>query len=1152
MRDVLLSPPTGGKPATAPTGPWQPPSPEELQKLLPKYEITALLGRGGMGAVYKGTQIALDRPVAIKILSNTLDETDASFAERFKNEARAMAKLSHPGIVGVYDFGETASGLLYIVMEFVEGTDVAKMIAKQGRLHTEHAMAITAHVCDALAYAHERGIIHRDIKPANIMVGYDGVVKVADFGLAKMTQSQNSGLTQSGMAMGTLHYMAPEALMLGAGVDHRADIYAVGVMLYQMLTGKIPQGLFELPSLQVPGLDPRYDGIIGKALREDREVRYPSVQEMRRDLDAILTQPVVKVEAAAEKAPAALTNRARPQLASGPSQRPPASLPRPAPPPKSSSSGLVAVVVVVAGAAAFFFLGMDRPAPTDSLVLPQPGAENGMSPLAQSPEATPSSTDPVQATMDKPFVNTLGMKFVPVPGTEVLFCIHETRRADYAAYAAGNAAVDASWKNPDFRGIPVSSGDDHPVCNVSWDDAKSFCAWLGKKEGLSYRLPMDREWSMAVGIAANEPAGKTPVELHLMHLGSGVYPWGTEWPPPKGAGNFSDATTKQVFPLETLSSFIEGYSDGWAGTAPVMSFKPNALGLFDLAGNIYELCEDWTDEKRLHRVVRGHSWNGGTTSALLSSNRGSHAPNARIIRHGFRVVLNRAAKLAADGGAASVSTASSSAPPTDPMTWTDMRDAFNAVREARPALPIGPTTWTDTKGRSLTATFKAIASGNVLLDIAGKITPVALNTLSPESQKLARDLDAAQKLADAIDPAKATKDKPLVNTLGMKFVPVPGTQVLFCIHETRKADYAAFFAATPGVLGFWQNPSYEGAPVSFADDHPVCNIRWQDCQDFCQWLSRKEGRTYRLPTDSEWSFAVGIGDREDASLSPHLLSDRLTGEFPWGKEWPPPVGAGNLGDSTMAAKFPKKRSIPGYTDGFATTAPVMSFSPNRFGLYDLAGNVWEFCEDWCDETHTSRVIRGRNFDDGGDSSVPFLSSRRGRSPALNSHPTHGFRIVLERPVKTDATVPSGAASGPAPTTGSGSEDPAMAELLAFEKELRSHTWLISDRNWELRFENDHRAPIDERVYTTRWHWWITGPRSLHIQFASAPPAYDPNIGVEYIFDKNMKTFTTGKGKTTGVRQSALGVPNEADLGRSFAPDYAKKLSGSLRPQFPSK
>ncbi len=299
---------------STPSGPWQPPSPEELQKLLPQYEVLSLLGRGGMGAVYQGRQISLDRLVAIKILSGELDDADQGFAERFKNEARAMAKLSHPGIVSVFDFGETPGGLLYIVMEFIEGTDVQQMISGKRRLHTEHAMAITAHVCDALAYAHERGIIHRDIKPSNIMVGYDGSVKVADFGLAKINQGgQTLGLTQSGMAMGTLHYMAPETLTLGTAVDHRADIYAVGVMLYQMLTGKLPQGMFEMPSMQVPGLDPRYDGIIAKALREDRDLRYGSAAELRRDLDAILTRPVVKAEAGAGKAVAALPTQARPQ-----------------------------------------------------------------------------------------------------------------------------------------------------------------------------------------------------------------------------------------------------------------------------------------------------------------------------------------------------------------------------------------------------------------------------------------------------------------------------------------------------------------------------------------------------------------------------------------------------------------------------------------------------------------------------------------------------------------------------------------------------------------------------------------------------------------------------------------------------------------------
>ncbi|MFZ4593940.1 MAG: family 16 glycoside hydrolase [Verrucomicrobiaceae bacterium] len=356
-----------GNPGTKPSpGPWQPPTAEELQALLPQYHVHRLLGRGGMGAVYQGTQRSLNRPVAIKILSAELDDSDMGFAERFKNEAHAMARLNHPGIVNVYDSGEASSGLLYIVMEFVEGTDVQQMINANGRLQTDHAMAIAAHVCDALAYAHERGIIHRDIKPSNIMVGYDGSVKVADFGLAKIaTGASTAGLTLSGMAMGTMHYMAPEALIQGITVDHRADVYAVGVMLYQMLTGKLPQGLFEMPSLQVPGLDPRYDGIISQAMREDREKRYQKISEMRHALDAILTRPVVKADADAATPPAAslLPTQARPQRPGGQRPRPPQQKPQPTVIVQKKGSPLLWVALLaISAVAAWLFLDRAKPA----------------------------------------------------------------------------------------------------------------------------------------------------------------------------------------------------------------------------------------------------------------------------------------------------------------------------------------------------------------------------------------------------------------------------------------------------------------------------------------------------------------------------------------------------------------------------------------------------------------------------------------------------------------------------------------------------------------------------------------------------------------------------------------------------------------------
>ncbi len=274
---------------------WQPPAPEHLAKLLPQYEIEALIGRGGMGAVYRGKQRALDRPVAIKILPPEVDDEDTSYSERFKNEAKIMARLEHPAIVPVYDFGETSEGQLYFVMSFINGTDIHQMVQSQGRLPPEHALAITAHVCDALAYAHKHGVIHRDIKPSNVLINMDGEVKVADFGLAKVDDpSQSSGLTKTGLAMGTPDYVAPEALTLGMTVDGRADLYAVGVMLYQMLTGNVPRGMFTMPSVMIRDIDPRFDQIVAKAMKYDREERYSTAGEIRRDLDTILTMPLVQ------------------------------------------------------------------------------------------------------------------------------------------------------------------------------------------------------------------------------------------------------------------------------------------------------------------------------------------------------------------------------------------------------------------------------------------------------------------------------------------------------------------------------------------------------------------------------------------------------------------------------------------------------------------------------------------------------------------------------------------------------------------------------------------------------------------------------------------------------------------------------------------
>jgi serine/threonine protein kinase len=731
---------------------WEPPTPGEISLLLPQYQISELLGRGGMGAVYKGVQINLDRPVAIKILPQWEDQDEAgmSFTERFKNEARSMARLSHSGIVKVFDFGQTDGGMLFIVMEFIEGTDVSRMMTLQGRLPPEHAMAITAHVCDALQYAHDRGIIHRDIKPANIMVGQDGTVKVADFGLARMDKAGESGLTRSGMAMGTLHYMAPEALMLGSAVDQRADVYAVGVMLFFMLTGKLPQGMFTPPSKQVPGLDPRFDDIIVKALRDDREIRYQSAAELRRDLDALLTRPVARVSAE-EAQTIILPTQAKTRRTAVPAQQPP---------PKRAVS-MVSVLpwitlAVIAGGSAWLVLKH----PTGGDLQPTSKAE--VLPATPAKEAKVENSAPMTSP-------------VPVPTT-----------------AAANVPPKTEPPKP-----ATSSTSSAPKTSPSATNVE------------------DKDSKMMVSKTQDIPA----------------------------------------------------------------SAKPPA-----------------------------------TTNA---------AP-----------------------------------------------------------LPAGPVTWTDTQGRNITAAYKGMQGDEVLLDIAGRVHPVALSKLATASQKQARDYQTQQAMVPPVsqDASKATSAAPFTNSLGMKFAPVPGTKVLFCLHETRWKDFAAHMAESPNGSSNWKNQRHYGFGITDRkEDHPVVLVSWDEAQAFCQWLSQKEGKTYRLPTELEWNMAVG------------------TDEFPWGSQWPPPEDAGNYNDESRKAKapYPTKNElrIEGLDDGFPTTAPVMSFKPNPLGLYDIGGNVWEWTEDWYDNKLKERVLRGGSWVNHERNCM--TASHRHRFVPGSRHAHHGFRVVLE-------------------------------------------------------------------------------------------------------------------------------------------------------------
>jgi formylglycine-generating enzyme required for sulfatase activity len=522
------------------------------------------------------------------------------------------------------------------------------------------------------------------------------------------------------------------------------------------------------------------------------------------------------------------------------------------------------------------------------------------------------------ATKEAPFVNSLGMKFVPVPGAKALFSVWDTRVQDYEAFAADTGR---RRRKPDFE-----QGPTHPVVNVNWNDAQAFCAWLTERErklgklGASeaYRLPTDQEWSFAVGIGEQEDPAKLPKEKSRNIRDA--FPWGAQWPPPDNAGNYASLELKT---LQAAGKYLDikdtlpGYHDGYANTSPVGAYPANRPGLFDMGGNVWQWCEDWLDNKRKARVLRGGSWKRYTRDALLSSERFDYPPASGFDDFGFRCVL----------GAAEVS---------------------------------------------------APAAG---------------------------------------------KEPPFVNTLGMEFLPVPGTKARFSIWDTRVQDFEVFARETGHE---WRKPDFEQGPT-----HPAVNVSWDDAQAFCAWLTERErksgklgaGEEYRLPSDHEWSCAAGIGDREDPAKLPGEKSGKIDNVFAWGAQWPPPDNAGNYADAAFHEKFPNQKWVVGYKDGFATSSPVGSFPANAYGLYDIGGNVWNWCEDWYDNTRKERVQRVAPW--AASERYQMLLSYRGRSVPGNRFAYYGFRCVLKS-VQDSAAA---AESRPASSSPAGSDRPALEKAL---------------------------------------------------------------------------------------------------------------------------
>jgi serine/threonine protein kinase len=472
---------------------FQAPSTGELQPLLPAFEIEGLIAQGGMGAVYAARQTSLDRPAAIKILPREFGD-DGQFRANFEAEAKSMARLNHPNLIGVYDFGEV-DGYLFIVMEMVAGKSLYH--SAHGRVVEQvEAAELVATICRGLAHAHQAGILHRDIKPANILLAAGPVPKIGDFGLA---QPMGERPEDGGPVYGTPGYSAPEVVQNPAAVDQRADIFSVGVVLYELLTGQLPQGEWQDPSALV-GCDPAFDKITRRATHPSPGMRYGDAEELADELEKLaakLSGPAAKFAVGGQ---AARVGGGSPALVA----------------PKSRGGLMVLVAVLVlgaVGAAAIFLRDRDQPPVA-------PPVAGGGDEAPPGPDDKPVESDDPEP--DGSLVSDPGPDPDPEPRPVPE---PEPEPAPPESQSAALARLQPALKAGDLSELPpgtVSRGGARFLLvdsALTWLQASSFAEHHGAQLAV-FESPVDLKW------AAGEFELSAPVWLGLSDSGTeGSWHW---------------------------------------------------------------------------------------------------------------------------------------------------------------------------------------------------------------------------------------------------------------------------------------------------------------------------------------------------------------------------------------------------------------------------------------------------------------------------------------------------------------------------------------------------------------------------------------------------------------------------------------------------
>ncbi len=597
--------------------PTNPEAPRPPAPVVPDYELERRIGRGSYGEVWLAHS-ALETRRAVKVVYRASFDSERPYLREFEGIRQYEPVSSHESQVRVYHVGKNDdAGYFYYVMELaddattlgktapVPGGEAAPVeiqqytpatltgwLKQRGRLPSAEALPIALALASALEHLHRHGLVHRDIKPSNV-VFVGGRPKLADIGLV-------TSVTSADTLVGTTGYIPPE----GPGTP-QADLFSLGKVLYEAVTGRdrqdfpnLPEDLAKLPD-RAALLE--FNEIILKCCHGNSRERYASAAELLADLKRIAAGRSLRKDRARRRQTVAIA------------------------------------VSALVGLCGFALWQFTRPPAASGDTSAGAGVTNA--PVSAAPS-------PVRAT------NSLGMVFVAVPGLAAEFSIWETRMSDFKVFfdETGHKA-DVAHYTVDVGNEPkelprtwlqagASTGPDHPVRAVSCEDAMAFCEWLTQRERKTgqldarrvYRLPRDAEWSWAAGLT-NE-VGDTVVERQRIGRNLDRYYWGRNWPPPPGAGNFSGAESIMV-------QHVRGYSDPFPRTAPVGSFPVEANGLFDMAGNVSEFCEDqvFTDGSQTpQHVARGANWECYTRVEFRIARRLFFNPHEARVNCGFRVV----------------------------------------------------------------------------------------------------------------------------------------------------------------------------------------------------------------------------------------------------------------------------------------------------------------------------------------------------------------------------------------------------------------------------------------------------------------------------------------------------------------------------------